>query len=52
MTYLSGLTIYPIKGCRGIELEVMTLDERGPAFDRQFMIVSPSGQFLTQREEP
>lgn len=52
MTYLSGLTIYPIKGCRGIDLEVMALDERGPAFDRRFMIVSPSGQFLTQREEP
>ena len=51
MIQVSGLSVHPIKGCRGTELEAMELDARGPALDRRFMIVQPSGEFVTQRQE-
>jgi uncharacterized protein YcbX len=49
---LSGLFIYPIKSCAGIALEQAEVVERGLAFDRRYMLVDPSGAFLTQREVP
>ena len=49
---LSGLFVYPIKACGGIALEQADVVERGLAFDRRYMLVDPSGTFVTQREVP
>lgn len=47
---LSGLFIYPIKGCAGLSLAESALAPRGLAFDRRFMLVDRRGVFITQRE--
>ena len=52
MIEVAELNVYPVKGCRGMALQSMKLDARGPALDRRFMIVKPSGEFITQRQEP
>ena len=52
MITITGLFYYPIKGCKGWALDSATLSERGIAFDRHFMITTPEGRFLTQREHP
>ena len=52
MLRVASLHIYPVKACSGIDLEVMNLDERGPAGDRRYMIVDELGRFITQREAP
>ena len=49
---VSALYVYPVKSCRGTSLAAATLDARGIVGDRQFMLVDPRGQFLTQRELP
>ncbi|MEB3160548.1 MAG: MOSC N-terminal beta barrel domain-containing protein [Synechocystis sp.] len=49
---VSGLFIYPIKSCRGIALERVTVLEKGFAYDREFMLVDEQGNFLTQRQYP
>lgn len=49
---ITGLNIYPVKSCRGIELERAQLLATGLAGDRRWLIVDPAGRFLTQRELP
>ena len=49
---LSGLFIYPIKGCRGLSLTEARIDAFGLVDDRRYLIVEPDGTFLTQRELP
>lgn len=49
---LTGLWIYPVKSCRGIRLNAARLTPHGLDHDREWMIVDPSGQFLTQRQDP
>jgi uncharacterized protein YcbX len=49
---LSSLTYYPIKACRGTEVEVSTVERMGLENDRRMMVVTPEGEFLTQREFP
>jgi|SRR6266436_2990395 len=49
---ISALTIYPIKSCGGIVLETARIGQRGFYGDRAFMLVDPSGCFITQREQP
>lgn len=51
-TTVSAIYIYPIKSCAGIELTGVRFDERGPLFDRHFMVVDQDGQMVTQREVP
>jgi uncharacterized protein len=46
---VTGLYIYPVKSCRGIEVQELTMTSRGPAFDRQWMIVDENNQFMTLR---
>jgi uncharacterized protein len=46
---LSGINIYPIKSARGIALERSEVDEFGLRYDRRWMVVDRSGQFLSQR---
>lgn len=46
-----GLTVYPVKGMRGIALDRSGLTPNGLQHDRRFMVVRASGQAVTQREE-
>ena len=52
MITLSGLNIYPIKSCAGIMVPEWEVDLFGLRYDRRWMVVTPMGEFLTQREFP
>jgi uncharacterized protein YcbX len=49
---VSSLTYYPIKACRGFEVERACVERMGLEHDRRMMVVTPEGEFLTQREHP
>lgn len=50
---INQLFIYPVKSCAGISVSKIQLDEKGPIFDRWWMLVDAStGVFLSQREIP
>ena len=49
---LTGITVYPMKGCRGIALERASLYGTGLALDREWMIVDREGTFVSQRTIP
>jgi len=48
---VAALYSYPVKSCRGLELTEARLLEAGLEHDREWMIVTPEGRFVTQREE-
>lgn len=50
--HISRLFIYPVKSCAGIEVDALQFDRSGPIGDRRFVVTTPSGDFLTQRELP
>lgn len=47
---LSGLYIYPVKSCKGISLKEVTVEAKGPRWDRRWMLVDNQGRFITQRK--
>jgi uncharacterized protein YcbX len=51
-----SLHVYPIKGCRGIDVDRAQVAVTGlvtqAVGDREWMVVDESGRFLTQREHP
>lgn len=47
---VTGLFYYPIKSCQGWAIEEAQLTQRGLLHDREFMVVEPSGELVTQRE--
>jgi uncharacterized protein YcbX len=53
---IAQLFLYPIKGCRGIEVERATLADTGLEVDgigdREWVVVDADGEFLSQRELP
>jgi hypothetical protein len=49
---IASLFVYPVKSCRGIAVMQARLTPRGLQYDREWMVVSPDGRFITQREEP
>jgi uncharacterized protein YcbX len=49
---LTELNVYPIKSARGIPLEESEVDQFGLRHDRRWMVVNPSGEFLSQRTHP
>jgi uncharacterized protein YcbX len=49
---VASLFIYPIKSTAALKLTSTTVERRGLAFDRRWMVVNTSGRFLTQREQP
>lgn len=49
MLTLSHLYIYPIKSLGGISVPEAVVEEKGFRHDRRFMLVTPSGGFMTQR---
>ncbi len=56
MAILTQLLVYPIKSCAGMAVASATLLESGLAaqgvHDREWMVVTEQGLFLTQREHP
>ena len=50
--HLSALFIYPVKSVRGCAVDEATVDPRGLAGDRRFMVVDADGKFLSQRTLP
>jgi len=52
MIIVSALTIYPIKGCRGIALEHAEIQDIGLKDDRRFMVIDAEYRFVSQREVP
>jgi len=52
MITLSTLTYYPIKACRGFDVQASKVERMGLEHDRRMIVVTPEGQFLTQREHP
>jgi hypothetical protein len=52
MATLSSMIVYPIKSCAGISASQWDVDAFGLRFDRRWMVTTPRGQFLTQRELP
>ncbi len=56
MATVASLHLYPIKSCRGIDLDEAVLGAKGfEAFglgDRQWAVADESGRVLTQREHP
>lgn len=52
MITIASLFVYPVKSCRGIALRRARLTPRGLQYDREWLVASPEGRFLTQREAP
>ena len=52
MITLAELHLYPVKSCRGIPVADALLTAAGLEHDREWMVVTPEGRFVTQREEP
>ncbi|WP_420150767.1 MOSC domain-containing protein [Spirosoma sp.] len=46
---ISELRIYPIKSLGGISVPEVIVEPKGFQHDRRFMLVSPTGEFMTQR---
>ncbi|MDR0182304.1 MOSC domain-containing protein [Lysobacter arvi] len=49
---LSDLALYPIKSCAALALEEATVESRGLAGDRRWMLVDADGRFITGRQFP
>lgn len=49
---VQSLRVYPVKGCTGTDVDGMDIGARGPAHDREFLIIRPDGRFITQRQHP
>jgi uncharacterized protein YcbX len=47
---LTGLRRYPIKSCRGEDLDAVEVEPWGPAGDRRWMLVDLAGEVVTARE--
>ena len=49
---VSRLYVYPVKSCAGVQVQEALLLDTGLEFDRAWMVVDGSGNFLSQRELP
>ncbi|MGE3756692.1 MAG: MOSC domain-containing protein [Pseudobdellovibrionaceae bacterium] len=49
---IKSLHFYPVKGLRGIDLSEMQMTLLGPAYDREWIVATPEGKFVTQRTHP
>ncbi len=52
MIIVANLIYYPIKACRGVEVDSAHVERMGLGHDRRMMVVTEQGKFLTQREHP
>ena len=49
---LASVHIYPLKGCRAVDLDTSIVEPWGLAGDRRWMLVDSDGRFVSQREHP
>ena len=49
---VSELYVYPIKSCQGIKLQQAEVKPKGFLWDREMMLVTKKGKFITQRQYP
>ncbi|MEP6571249.1 MAG: MOSC N-terminal beta barrel domain-containing protein [Gemmatimonadota bacterium] len=49
---LQSLHVYPIKSAGGFTVDGWDADEFGLRYDRRWMLISPDGTFITQRDLP
>lgn len=49
MVTVAGLRRYPVKSCRGADLDRVVVERAGPAGDRRWMLVTPDGAMVTAR---
>ncbi len=49
---LASVHIYPLKGCRAVDLQVSVVEPWGLAGDRRWLLVDSDSQFITQRKHP
>jgi len=50
--FVFGINVSPLKSGRAISVNRVEVNERGLAYDREYMVVNPSGKFLSQRDVP
>ncbi|MGZ3670282.1 MAG: MOSC domain-containing protein [Bdellovibrionota bacterium] len=49
---IEALTLYPVKSCGAVPVNRLHFTSAGPQWDREWMIVTGDGKFITQREMP
>jgi uncharacterized protein YcbX len=49
---IAGLYVHPVKSCARIAVDQAVVTETGLEWDRQWMVVDESGEFVSQRELP
>jgi uncharacterized protein YcbX len=49
---IEQLWVYPVKSCAGVALTEAELTDTGLLYDRTWMVVDSSGEFVSQRELP
>jgi hypothetical protein len=49
---IEQLWVYPVKSCSGIPLKEAELTDTGLLYDRAWMVVDSTGEFVSQRELP
>lgn len=52
MITVRSLHIYPVKSCRGIDVDTAEVTATGLKHDRRWMVVGADGTFLSQRKHP
>jgi len=50
--HVAELYIYPVKSCGRVSVDSVTVEPRGLAGDRRYMLVDEKGRFVTQRRHP
>ena len=50
--HVAALTLYPVKGLRGLSLDQAAVERCGLAGDRRWAVARPGGKVLTQRDVP
>jgi uncharacterized protein YcbX len=49
---IAGLYVHPVKSCARIAVEHALVIDTGLEWDRQWMVVDETGEFVSQREQP
>jgi len=52
MANIASLHVYPVKSCRGIDLDTARVTATGLEWDRRWMVVDARDRFVTQRTRP
>lgn len=49
---LSALHLFPVKSCAPLVVDAATVEARGLAHDRRWLVTDPDGRFMTARQQP